>query len=169
MQQIKEIKVNDETKTGQFIKKSLWYVSISRNALIVMITSIIGYNWTSSHSPPFKLSGLYSNHFSVYRVQSKLSIVLIFHLFAGKVEPGMPEITWPPFEIPYHNQTLSFTDVCAELGTGIIVVPLVAVLANVAIAKSFSKYKYIPYCSILQSWKNINALNRRKVYPLINF
>lgn len=51
----------------------------------------------------------------------------------------MPEISWPPFEIPYHNQTLSFTDVCAELGTGIIVVPLVAVLANVAIAKSFSK------------------------------
>lgn len=57
LQQIKEIKVNDETKTGQFLKKSLWYVSISRNALIVMITSIIGYNWTSSHSPPFKLSG----------------------------------------------------------------------------------------------------------------
>lgn len=62
LQQIKEIKVNDETKTGQCIKKGLWYVSISRNALIVMITSIIGYNWTSSHSPPFKLSGSYSNH-----------------------------------------------------------------------------------------------------------
>lgn len=78
-----------------------------------MITSIIGYNWTSSHSPPFKLS--------------------------GKVEHGMPEVSWPPFEINYHNRTLAFTEVCAELGSGLIVVPLVAVLANVAIAKSFSK------------------------------
>lgn len=52
----------------------------------------------------------------------------------------MPEITLPPFEINYLNRTLSFTQVCAELGSGIIVVPLVAVLANVAIAKAFSEF-----------------------------
>lgn len=52
----------------------------------------------------------------------------------------MPEISLPPFEITHHNQTLSFTQICAELGSGIIVVPLVAVLANVAIAKAFSKF-----------------------------
>lgn len=58
----------------------------------------------------------------------------------GKVEPGMPEISLPPFQITHHNQTLSFTQVCAELGSGVIVVPLVGVLANVAIAKAFSKF-----------------------------
>lgn len=52
----------------------------------------------------------------------------------------MPEFSFPPFNIEYKNRTLSFTDVCAELGSGIIVVPLVAVLANVAIAKAFSKF-----------------------------
>lgn len=57
----------------------------------------------------------------------------------GKVEPGMPEVSLPPFQIEYHNRTLSFTEVCTELGSGIIVVPLVAVLANVAIAKAFSE------------------------------
>lgn len=108
--------MNDETRRGRIIKKALWYLSISRNALIVFITSIIGYKWTISHSPPFKLSGM--------------------------VEPGMPEINWPPFQIGYHNRTLSFPEVCAELGSGIIVVPLVAVLANVAIAKSFSKFLF---------------------------
>lgn len=51
----------------------------------------------------------------------------------------MPEISLPPFQINYHNSTLSFSQVCAELGSGIIVVPLVAILANVAIAKAFSK------------------------------
>lgn len=60
------------------------------------------------------------------------------HAFAGKVEPGMPQISLPPFEIVHHNHTMTFAEVCAELGSGIIVVPLVAVLANVAIAKSFS-------------------------------
>lgn len=54
----------------------------------------------------------------------------------------MPEIGLPPFTIEHHNRTLSFTQVCAELGSGIIVVPLVAVLANVAIAKAFSKFIY---------------------------
>lgn len=51
----------------------------------------------------------------------------------------MPDFSLPPFQIEYHNRTLSFTEVCAELGSGIIVVPLVAVLANVAIAKAFSE------------------------------
>lgn len=31
-------------------------------------------------------------------------------------------------------------EICGELGSGILVVPIVAVLANVAIAKVFSKY-----------------------------
>lgn len=51
----------------------------------------------------------------------------------------MPDFSLPPFEINYNNRTLSFKEVCSELGTGIIVVPLVAILANVAIAKAFSK------------------------------
>lgn len=66
--------------------------------------------------------------------------VFLSRKILGTVEPGMPEVSLPPFEIDYHNRTLSFTEVCAELGSGIIVVPLVAVLANVAIAKAFSKF-----------------------------
>lgn len=61
-------------------------------------------------------------------------------MFIGKVEPGMPEISLPPFEINYQNRTLSFREVCNELGAAIIVVPLVAMLANIAIAKAFSKF-----------------------------
>ena len=32
---------------------------------------------------------------------------------------------------------------CSELGLGIVVIPMVAILANVAIAKAFGKYWYI--------------------------
>lgn len=57
----------------------------------------------------------------------------------------MPEISLPPFQIEYQNRTLSFKEVYTELGSGIIVVPLVGVLANVAIAKAFSEFiKFIP-------------------------
>lgn len=60
----------------------------------------------------------------------------------GKVDPGMPDFSLPPFQIEYHNHTLSFSEVCSELGSAIIVVPLVAILANVAIAKAFSKSSF---------------------------
>lgn len=58
----------------------------------------------------------------------------------GKVEPGIPSFSLPPFQVEYNNQTIGFVQMCTELGSGIVVVPLVAVLANVAIAKAFSKW-----------------------------
>jgi len=38
---------------------------------------------------------------------------------------------------------VTFLDMCSELGLGIVVIPMVAILANVAIAKAFGKYWYI--------------------------
>lgn len=95
------------------IKKVLWYISISRNALIVFITSTVSYNWANQQDIPFLLS--------------------------GKVEPGIPSFEPPPFSMDYRNETMGFVQMCNELGSGIIVIPLVAVLANIAIAKSFCK------------------------------
>jgi hypothetical protein len=37
---------------------------------------------------------------------------------------------------------------CSELGLGIIVIPVVAILANVAIAKAFGKYWYMVMCTL---------------------
>lgn len=57
----------------------------------------------------------------------------------GTVEAGVPKISWPPFEIQHNNATIGFLEICGDLGSAIIVVPLVAVLANVAISKAFSE------------------------------
>lgn len=51
----------------------------------------------------------------------------------------MPRISWPPFEIQHNNATIGFLEICSDLGSAIIVVPLVAVLANVAISKAFGE------------------------------
>jgi hypothetical protein len=48
---------------------------------------------------------------------------------------------------------------CSELGLGIIVIPVVAILANVAIAKAFGKHRYMVIC-ILHFVDQENALSQ---------
>lgn len=111
---MKDLPIPTTTKSGRFFKKLIWYISIARNAIVVLIASIIAFNWSPVETEiPFELS--------------------------GKVVSGIPSFTLPPFTIQNGNTTYSFLEICSELKTGIIVVPLVAVLANIAIAKSFSK------------------------------
>ncbi|GLG94259.1 Uncharacterized protein GBIM_01501, partial [Gryllus bimaculatus] len=59
-------------------------------------------------------------------------------LNAGQIKPGLPAFQLPPFSAQIGNVTYSFPEMCKELGSGIILIPIVAVLANVAIAKAFS-------------------------------
>lgn len=58
----------------------------------------------------------------------------------GPVPQGLPHVKLPAFSVfsKQSNETLNFFDMVEELGSGIVVLPVVAVLANVAIAKSFS-------------------------------
>lgn len=76
-----------------------------------------------------------------------MSLILIYYLhfntFSGKIESGLPSFSLPAFSIQENNSTVTFLDMCSELGLGIVVIPMVAILANVAIAKAFGKYWYI--------------------------
>jgi hypothetical protein len=65
-------------------------------------------------------------------------------IFLGNITQGLPEFKLPPFEFydSAKNQTVSFTDMCSTLGTGLIIVPLVALLENIAICKAFCKYPH---------------------------
>lgn len=60
-------------------------------------------------------------------------------ILTGTVRPGLPEFGLPPFGTTLGNRTLTFVEMCNELGTSIIMVPIIAVLGNVAIAKAFGK------------------------------
>jgi len=100
--------LSGEKSTNGVIKKVLWYLSASRNALLVVMTSFAAY--------------LVSMHYN-------------------RVPSGLPSFKIPDFNVHDGNKTVSFIDVCSELGSGLILLPMVAVLANVAIAKSFCKFK----------------------------
>lgn len=57
------------------------------------------------------------------------------------VDSGLPPIKFPPLKPTFGNHTYAVTEVLDELSPGYFVIPIVAVLANVAIAKAFSKYR----------------------------
>ncbi|XP_066600096.1 sodium-independent sulfate anion transporter-like [Prorops nasuta] len=105
---------NSRSRTGWRgkMKKICWFLSNARNAFAVFITSLISFHLTTRESSPFTLS--------------------------GKVQPGLPNFTLPSFSSKVGNESYSFFEMCSQLGSGIFVVPVIAVLANVAIAKAFA-------------------------------
>lgn len=116
-QLLSQVKFKQETPLTQRFKKVLWYISISRNALVVFFSGLMVYVWvhkSSLEAVPFALS--------------------------SKVSSAMPSIKLPPFAFQHGNRTYVFTDILQELGSGVVLVPIVAVLANVAIAKAFGAY-----------------------------
>lgn len=60
-------------------------------------------------------------------------------MLLGDIVPGLPAFKLPNFSTIQNNQTLTFVDMAKGLGTGIVVIPIVAVLQNIAIAKAFCK------------------------------
>ena len=101
------------TKRQQVILKIIWLVSTARNAIVVIICSVIAFKMESlSTGSPFVLT--------------------------GPVRSGLPEISLPPFATQVNNRTLNFVEMCSELGPAIVLVPIIGVLGNVAIAKAFA-------------------------------
>lgn len=106
---------------NSFIKKTLWLLSISRNALIVFTTSIIAFCFCQK------------GHHSMF-------------VLSGNVPSGLPHVRIPNFGTEVANHTVNVIEMVQTLGSGIFVIPIAAVLANVAIAKSFGKFFF---CLIL--------------------
>ncbi|XP_022917078.2 sodium-independent sulfate anion transporter-like [Onthophagus taurus] len=94
-------------------KKALWLLSNSRNGLIVAITSSIAYQMIQNGKRvPFILT--------------------------GNIPAGLPPLSFPNTTTIHNNQTINLHEMILNLGSGTIVIPLVAVLQNIAIAKAFS-------------------------------
>lgn len=115
LKNIKDIKLSADRPSTPIIRKALFYLSISRNAMVVLITAYFAYFLSSKYNNvPFRLS--------------------------EKVDPGVPSFQLPDFSVEHNNKTIGFIEICSDIGSGLILLPLVSILANVAIAKSFSKF-----------------------------
>ena len=110
-QNLKEVKTS---KTN--VRKLLWFLGIGRNAIVVIICAAIAYYLEKQpEGAPF--------------------------LLTGHIEKGFPKVEPPVFSLVQGNSTITFMEMVTNLGSGIIIVPLVSLIGNVAIAKAFCKNK----------------------------
>uniref|UniRef100_A0A1Y1MPJ6 SLC26A/SulP transporter domain-containing protein n=1 Tax=Photinus pyralis TaxID=7054 RepID=A0A1Y1MPJ6_PHOPY len=113
LKKMKDVKIFKGSRHEKFISRTLWLISTARNALVVITCSVIAYCYESSGtSSPF--------------------------LLTGSIKPGLPSFQVPPFETTLHNKTIPFADMFTDLGSSVFLVPIIAVLGNVAIAKAFA-------------------------------
>lgn len=108
---------SEMTRVRRYLGKLCWILSVSRNAIVVVIGMILAYVLSNMGYHPFKIT--------------------------GTVEEGLPPFDLPPFETVSHNETLYFEDMAKTLGTSLFSVPFISILDTIAIAKSFSKGKAV--------------------------
>lgn len=120
---------NDEEKTSfhKVINKTLWLVGTARNAIIVVASgALAAYFYENGQHDMFKI--------------------------IGDIPQGLPPVKFPPFSIPaVLNETSGeiikeaegFSEMVSSLGSGLIVVPLIALLENIAICKAFANGKSV--------------------------
>lgn len=108
-----------KSKKHRIINKFMWLIGTSRNAILVVVCGAIGYVFQSSATAPFKL--------------------------IGDIPPGLPSFQVPSFTLNANQTTSgreeSFADMVSSLGSGLIVVPLISLMENIAICKAFSNGK----------------------------
>ena len=147
-----------DSKFQQFYKKGLWFVATARNAIVVILATLLAY-WTSSKnskntnsinqfSEPFKLTGPVKEGLPDFILPEFTRTVPLpnpNHCFPecnSEFKNDNPDIflfengTLPSYDNP---KILPFNVLLKQLGTGLIIIPMMAYLESIAIAKGFSK------------------------------
>ena len=116
-------KEGHKTCCQKFWSGLFWVIGTSRNAVLVIVTSGIGYYLISSDIDIFRM--------------------------VGYVPSGMPEFKLPPFSMNTVTNTStgeiietheSFAQMVSSLGSGLIVVPLISLLENMAVVQAFGEF-----------------------------
>ena len=61
----------------------------------------------------------------------------------GNIQSGLPDFKPPPFSITVNSTTTDFGGMVSQLGSAIIIIPLIAILESVAIAKAFGSNYFL--------------------------
>lgn len=114
-----------KSNVHKIINKTIWLIGTARNAILVILTAMISYLLHQSE-------------------HGELRVI-------GEIPAGMPEFRVPSFSIAeIRNETTgeiihegkSFNDLLSEMGSSLIVIPLIALLENMATCKSFGELKF---------------------------
>ncbi|XP_017470317.1 PREDICTED: sodium-independent sulfate anion transporter-like isoform X1 [Rhagoletis zephyria] len=106
------------------LQQIIWLIGTSRNAVLVMLVGLLGYDLLHSGIDIFRM--------------------------VGYVPQGLPELKMPEFFIDTFTNTTSgelvqthenFIDMVSSLGAGLIVIPLVSLLETTALIQTFADGK----------------------------
>ncbi|KAG5888756.1 hypothetical protein JTB14_021502 [Gonioctena quinquepunctata] len=106
---------NEDQKKQPAYKKMIFLVSVSKNALVVVGCAAAAFILDLHDLRPFSLP--------------------------GEIAKGWPNVSLPAFTLEQNNRTITFFDMASELGTGIFIIPFLAIVANVGLAKAFAHGK----------------------------
>ncbi|XP_078691505.1 sodium-independent sulfate anion transporter-like [Branchiostoma floridae x Branchiostoma belcheri] len=105
------------TQVQRVGRKTIWLVGTARNAIIVLVTTIIAGVLYVYNIKPFTMT--------------------------KEVPPGFPPVRPPSFSYQHGNHTVEGEEFFTHLGAGVAVIPMIGLLENIAIAKAFaSKNRY---------------------------
>ncbi|CAG9767314.1 unnamed protein product [Ceutorhynchus assimilis] len=106
-------------KSSSMCKKAVWFVSVGRNAMVVISCAVVAFIFKQHDYKPFSLT--------------------------AQVPSGFPNFSIPikPIEASNNTEGIEISQMMAELGYGIVVIPFIAILANVGIAKAFARGKVL--------------------------
>uniref|UniRef100_A0A2H8TMS2 Sodium-independent sulfate anion transporter n=1 Tax=Melanaphis sacchari TaxID=742174 RepID=A0A2H8TMS2_9HEMI len=111
------------TKVQRIINQTIWLIGTFRNSIVIVVTTFIGF--------------LYVNSLD-YDVTSNELPPIPFKII-GKVPPGLPDFDFPKFSIMRENgTTVGFFEMVSNMGSGVIVLPIIALIENLSICKTFS-------------------------------
>ena len=129
------------------LDKTVWFVCTARNAIVVIVCLVVAM--------------LLDPQLHDCTTEPELCVFSL----TGSIQAGLPAFQPPPFSAPAasaasaanlshghgnHSQTeageeIPFTEMVATLGPAILIIPLIAILESVAIAKAFGKFSVLPF------------------------
>ncbi|XP_072931591.1 sodium-independent sulfate anion transporter isoform X2 [Epargyreus clarus] len=128
MRKIGMIKLGEKTEEGpstrqKVLTRCMWLLGTCRNAIVVVATGALGYWFVATHgAAPVRLM---AKNVGMNR--------------EGAIPSGVPVPQLPPFSyVRADNTTANFLEMVSELGSGLLVIPLIVLLEDIAICKAFS-------------------------------
>ena len=107
----------------KILEKTVWIISTGRNAFVVIVCALVAYGC----DPVIDDKNPRNSTF----------------ILTGNIKAGLPSFQPPPFGIPGANSTdpgTPFSEMVSELGSALVIIPLIAILEHIAIAKAFGKF-----------------------------
>ncbi|KAF0764391.1 sodium-independent sulfate anion transporter-like [Aphis craccivora] len=119
---------SQRTKFQQIINRTMWLIGTFRNSIVIIVTTFIGFVYVNSSGHDMTSNELPPIPFKVI----------------GKIPAGLPDFDFPKFSITRDNgTTVGFFEMVSDMGSGVIVLPIIALIENLSICKTFSLGKPI--------------------------